>query len=660
MELFKLFGSILVDNDKANKSIHKTDKEASGLANTLGSAFATAGKAVATGATVAATAMAGLTVKALNMAGELEQNIGGSQAVFAEFADTVQGKAKEAFSQMGLATSDYLATANKMGALFQGAGFTVEESMSLSSQAMQRAADVASIMGIDTSAAMEAVAGAAKGNFTMMDNLGVAINDTTLQQYALSQGIQTATKDMTTQEKVGLAMQLFMEKTAYAAGNYAKENESLAGALNTAKAALANFLDGSGGVDELVGSFKNASEVIIKNIKELAPRLISGITDLINAVMPLIPDLIATLLPVVLEGATALMVGLVQSLPMILQTLIDALPMIINAFSTMVLSLTRMIPQLIVPLVEQMPVIIGTLVTALMQALPQILEAGTNILLGLLTGILGAIVKIPETIELVWDAIVGGIKELFGIQSPSIVMMEIGTFIMQGLIDGVTSLLAVFSAIWTAIHTNIANVFNNVKATVIGAIESVKTTISTGMENAKKTISDILDSIELKFTTIWESAKKIVSDAIEKIKGFFDFEWKLPDIKLPHFSISGEFSLNPPSIPSIGVEWYKKAYDNPMLMDNPTIFGYNSATGQFMGGGDGNGTEVVSGANTLMGMIQSAVATQNDALVVVLYKILEAILTLDENMGGHLREALAGTSFEINKREFARLVKGVT
>ena len=52
--------------------------------------------------------------------------------------------------------------------------------------------------------------------------------------------------------------------------------------------------------------------------------------------------------------------------------------------------------------------------------------------------------------------------------------------------------------------------------------------------------------------------QETVHNAIEKIKGFFDFEWKLPSLKLPHFSITGEFSLSPPSIPSIGVDWYAK------------------------------------------------------------------------------------------------------
>ena len=157
--------------------------------------------------------------------------------------------------------------------------------------------------------------------------------------------------------------------------------------------------------------------------------------------------------------------------------------------------------------------------------------------------------------------------------------------------------------------------------------------------------------------------KNIIDEAIEFIKDKFDFDWHLPHLKLPHFRVSGGEAPwgfgGKGSLPSVGIDWYAKAMDNPMLMTEPTIFGYNSATGQLMGGGEA-GAEVVSGANTLMNMISGAVASQNNALVVVLNRILDAIYSLDENMGGNLRDALEGTSLEVNKREFARLVKGVT
>ena len=170
--------------------------------------------------------------------GELEQQLGGGEVVFSEHAESMRKAAATAYKDMGLSESDYLAKANKMGALLKGSGFDTGYASAMSQQVMQRASDVASIMGVDVKDAMEAVTGAAKGNFTMMDNLGVAMNDTTLQAYAQEKGLG---KLETTQQKVSAAMQMFLDKTEYAAGNYARENDTFSGSLTTAKAQLENM-----------------------------------------------------------------------------------------------------------------------------------------------------------------------------------------------------------------------------------------------------------------------------------------------------------------------------------------------------------------------------------------------------------------------------------
>ena len=96
------------------------------------------------------------------------------------------------------------------------------------------------------------------------------------------------------------------------------------------------------------------------------------------------------------------------------------------------------------------------------------------------------------------------------------------------------------------------------------------------------------------------------------VKEFFKFEWEWPKLKMPHFKMSGKFSLNPPSVPSFGVDWYAKAMNDPIVMNSPTAFGIN-ANGQVMAGGEA-GSEVVSGTNTLRNMIATAVSAQNKAL----------------------------------------------
>ena len=115
------------------------------------------------------------------------------------------------------------------------------------------------------------------------------------------------------------------------------------------------------------------------------------------------------------------------------------------------------------------------------------------------------------------------------------------------------------------------------------------------------------------------SAKEIVSNAIETIKGFFDFEWKLPEIKLPHFSISGNFSLNPPSIPSFGIEWYKDGG----IMNDPTMFGFNPFSNKAMVGGEA-GPEAIAPISTLQSYVRDAVSETNNKL----YTVMNAVLSV--------------------------------
>lgn len=378
MDLFKLIGTIAINNSDALGAIDETSSKAKGLASQLdstssigsgfgsaiGKGFSAAGSvitrvggavmrgvgAVAKAGTIAvaagAAAYGALTVNAMKAAGSLEQNIGGSEAVFGEYAAGIQQTAKESYATMGTATSDYLQTANKMGALFQGAGFGIAESADLATTTMQRAADVASIMGLDTASAMESIAGAAKGNFTMMDNLGVAINDTTLKNYALEKGIKKSTQQMTTQEKVGLAMEMFMERTAYAAGNYAKENETLAGALGTAKAAVTNFLDGSGGINDLVPALENAGTVITENLIDIMPRLSTGLSEGMKLLAPMIPTMLQTAIPGIAEGVSTLATGFADALPGIVDALVDSAPVLIEGFGEVFESVADSMPQI--------------------------------------------------------------------------------------------------------------------------------------------------------------------------------------------------------------------------------------------------------------------------------------------------------------------------
>lgn len=112
-------------------------------------------------------------------------------------------------------------------------------------------------------------------------------------------------------------------------------------------------------------------------------------------------------------------------------------------------------------------------------------------------------------------------------------------------------------------------------------------------------MKDTFESIRSTVSEKIEAAKTAVHDAIEAIKGFFNFQWEWPKLKMPHFSVSG--SINPldwlsQGVPKISVEWYKKAMNQPYLLDGATIFGASGST--LLGGGE-TGKEVIMGLDHL-------------------------------------------------------------
>jgi len=178
--------------------------------------------------------------------------------------------------------------------------------------------------------------------------------------------------------------------------------------------------------------------------------------------------------------------------------------------------------------------------------------------------------------------------------------------------------------IWTDISGRISNAVESIRTRVTNTFDSVKTKVSNIFEGIRSTAANVWNRIKSAIETPIRNASTTVKNMIDKIKGFFNFNWSLPKLKMPHVNISGKFSLMPPSVPKFSIEWYKKAMDNPMILNGPTIFG--SANGRLLGGGEA-GAEVVAGRDTLMNMIQRAVDRSNARNNEIMEKILSLLAT---------------------------------
>lgn len=198
--------------------------------------------------------------------------------------------------------------------------------------------------------------------------------------------------------------------------------------------------------------------------------------------------------------------------------------------------------------------------------------------------------------------------------------------IKSTLTNIVNSIKTTIENVFNSIKTTITNIWNDVKSTISSVVSSIKSTISDGFNSAKDTVTNIFSSIKSSISNAMESAKNIVSNAIDKIKGFFKFDWSLPKLKLPHFSMSGEFSLFPPSVPKISVDWYDKAMKNGIILNGATIFGMDKF-GNLMGGGE-TGSETVVGTNSLMKMIEGTVRENIAPIIDVMRDIAKATAEL--------------------------------
>lgn len=160
---------------------------------------------------------------------------------------------------------------------------------------------------------------------------------------------------------------------------------------------------------------------------------------------------------------------------------------------------------------------------------------------------------------------------------------------------------------WDAIKAKYEEAGGGIKGIVSGMIEGVKQYFTLGFDTINTLTGGKLNAVKDKISTILTSAKNIVSNIIGSIKNLFNFSWSLPKLKLPHFRVTaGEIPWGIGGKgypPSMSIDWYRKAYDQPIMFTQPTVL--QTAAG-LKGFGDGVGAEIVIGQNRLMEMISKA------------------------------------------------------
>lgn len=447
---------------------------------------------------------------------------------------------------------------------------------------------------------------------------------------------------------------------------------TIQGSMAMTQSAWQNLITGLGDsdadlgslIDNLVDSFMH----LVDNITPVALNAMEGIADVITQLAPIIeanlPTMIETVLPALISAVTAIINAVVAVLPGLIETL---LPPILQGTIHVVRSLIQALPTIINVLDDQIPVILEELVPAIIEVTPLIIDAGFQLLLALMEGfsenidtivsaitdmavLMSTTILTPDNINLFIDAtmdVIEAVAQALLDNAPIIIdalivclanifiaLVENYTQYFDESMEDAREFFAGFIAGVTEFGANVVSAFvtflSNVVNTVVNNFEYIKTSISDafsvitdwisdgidgwinffsdGFDNIWSTITSVLDNILGAFGNVFDDIAGVVSAGVQTLIDLFDFDWSLPDISLPHFSIQGgvaPYGLGGQgTFPSVSVEWYKKAYDQPMVLNDPTIFGFGG--GKMLGAGDGNGGELIVGWDQLMSKISEA------------------------------------------------------
>lgn len=573
MELFKLFGTIAVNNSDANKAIDdttsKAEKSGSKLKDTfgkIGSAVGTVAKVGAAAITTVATGIGAMTSKAVSYYSDYEQLVGGVETLFKESSDKVVQYASKAYQTAGLSANDYMETVTGFSAsLLQALDGDTAKATESANMAITDMSDNANKMGTAMENIQNAYQGFAKQNYTMLDNLKLGYGGTKSEMERLledAQAISGIEYDLSSFADIVDAIHVVQTEMGITNTTAKEAATTIQGSIGSMKAAFENFLTGMADpeqdFDELLGNLVDSvvtvADNLVPRIAATLPRLANGLVNLVKNLASYIPDILSQLLPSIITGATDLINGIVAELPQLINILLQSLPALIDGIVQIFNGIVAALPQMIQMLCDALPKLIPLLISAatkmiqgLCNALPEIIRAIVDALPTLITSIVDALMQnLPLLIQGLVTLITGIVDALPQIMfalieaTPTIIAM-----ILEGLwnslpdlLEGITSIVgSVLSSIWEVLSTifePLGEFFTSIWDAIITAFSTVGTWVYDNIiAPVANFFKSLWDGIVSAFHTVidpWieivKRAATLVNDKIIKpIKKFFKGLW---------------------------------------------------------------------------------------------------------------------------------------
>lgn len=632
MELFKLFGSIMVDNKKANESISKTDSLASKLGKGLGNGVKTAAKwgaGLAAGAAAGGAALFGLTKNAADTGDrvdKLSQKIGLSRQGFQEWdyilsqngmsIESLQGgmkkmnkmmddaksgskSATEAFSRVGISIDDIK-------------NASPEEAFEMTVKALQEMPDGAEkaalaneLLGRSGSELMPLLNGSAESVEELKKQaheMGIVLSDDAIDATVLfTDTLDNAKRSFgAVVANIGVAvMPMFQSLFDWILSHMPEIQATLEvvfGVIQSLVETAVNIFK-----TYLLPVLESIVDFVIANWPQISQTMqvvFDGVKVIVDTVASVLK---ATLLPVF----KAIVDWVKQNWPTISQVIksvFDIAKNVIQIFATVVKGIWNIFGDSILNVTKTVFTTILNVIQGVMATVQGVITVITGLIKGdwkmVWEGIKGITKGVWETIKSIikgaMDIVKSVIKAGFDIVKNIITtrwnavknltksvwdaiknVIQTGVNAIKNLINrGFNAIKNTTNTIWNGVKNVIQNVWNSIRSVVSSGINKIKSVVSGGFNSIKSTATSAWNGVKNAIKRPMDSAANVVRSAINRIKGMFNFRFRWPHLPMPHFSISG--SMNPlkwksQGVPSIGVRWYAKGaiFKKPTIFDTP-------------------------------------------------------------------------------------------
>ncbi|MDU1540610.1 MAG: hypothetical protein E6902_13455 [Paeniclostridium sordellii] len=374
------------------------------------------------------------------------------------------------------------------------------------------------------------------------------------------------------------------------------------------------------GIKTIIMTVVNAIGTIIKTVWNLIYKYTQNYWKLVGNVIKVVINVIKTIITTVFNFISKYIQTIWKGISVIIKTYLNIVKTVITVVFNAIKNIVSVVWNIIKTIIVTVWNVIKTTITTIINVIKTIITTVFNTIKSVISTIWNSIKTIITTIV---NAIKNFISDRFnktkGIISD--ILNAIKTIVstvwnsIKTIISTVINVIkTIITTVWNGIKSLTSSVWNAIKTVITTSINAAKSVISSVVKTIKSVITNVWNGIKSVTVTVWnsikeaiikpvEKAKEKVKNLIEKIKGFFNFTWKLPPLKLPHLSISGGFSIMPPSVPKFGIEWYA----NGGILTKPTAFGVNPVTGNTMIGGEA-GPEAVLPIEKLSGILSETLA----------------------------------------------------